>query len=342
MVLILSLVTFIAIHCITAESYSSIADQDCRTPNGTSGICIDIRSCQPLLPLLKKVYYDEEAVAFLRRSKCGIGIADVCCTPNPKPPNQSNLHVEGCGISNSQPSRIVGGVEAELGAWPWIAVLGYYRRSSIKWDCGGSLINHRYILTAAHCVSPVPPAKVKLGEHNLHREDDEAVEFNIEKTIIHPQYSILNYANDIALIRLQRDVDFSDTVKPVCLPQTDALRSSKFEGKYPYVIGWGHTTNNGPKSDVLQQVQVPVVENENCTKAYKKMQYSITGNQICAGKEGKDSCQADSGGPLLLPDAERYYQIGIVSTGYKCGEPDYPGVYTRITSYLDWINNNIE
>ena len=103
------------------------------------------------------------------------------------------------------------------------------------------------------------------------------------------------------------------------------------------VTGFGTTREGGSSSDKLMEVEVPVVSNAQCSNSYPGY---ITFNHICAGKEGKDSCQGDSGGPLFWSSNSKFYLTGIVSFGQGCARPNYPGVYTRVTSYLNWIKTN--
>lgn len=329
---------------------------DCTSPNGKPGKCISIRECPTLIELLKKANRDSTAAEFLRKSRCG-AYAEVCCASQDDGDTNgvnraSDPNASICGRSSvRQTNRVVGGQPADLGAWPWIAALGYTqtnnRSSEVMWRCGGSLINKRYILTAAHCIKTpqqlaVKLSVVRLGEHDLSNDTEGAnhVDYGIENTIVHEGYK--SQTNDIALVRVDRDVAFSDQIRPICLPTVAALRSSDYERKYPFVVGWGETNLNGPSSDVLLQVQVPVVDNNSCGQAYARHGATITGEQLCAGeaKGGKDSCRGDSGGPLMLPQTGIYYQIGIISFGYRCAEPGYPGVYTRVSSYIDWIKTN--
>ncbi|XP_014271284.1 venom protease [Halyomorpha halys] len=354
MLLISTLFILTTIYCIIVESRTKRQDEDCTTLDGVPGNCISIRSCLSLLSLLIQAAQNQEIASFLRRSKCG-GYAEVCCPREEvitKTPNQvTGQLVKGCGKTNVSINRLVGGVPAHLGAWPWIAALGYrdMSRTDLEWRCGGSLINNRYVLTAAHCIRTPPDLsltleKVRLGEHNLRSNSDDAnpVDYGIEKTIVHEEYR--SQRNDIALVRLDKNVIFSDKIKPICVPQPASLRSSTFEGKYPFMAGWGETKLDGASLDILVQMQVPIVDNDSCKKAYVKHGDVITESKICAGqmKGGKDSCRGHSGGPLMLAQNGTFYQIGIISYGYKCAEPGYPRVYTRVTFYLDWIINNIE
>ncbi|XP_071451829.1 transmembrane protease serine 9-like [Hetaerina americana] len=131
---------------------------------------------------------------------------------------------------------------------------------------------------------------------------------------------------------------WSRYIAPICLPSA-RFRDETFVGERPTVVGWGTTYYGGKESTIQRQVDLPVWRNEDCNRAYFQ---PITGAFICAGlsEGGKDACQGDSGGPLMLKKGGRWIQIGVVSFGNKCGEAGYPGVYTRVTHYLDWIKQN--
>lgn len=254
-----------------------------------------------------------------------------------------------CGkTSVNQQPRIVGGQPAELGAWPWIALLGYSTRNRPGpfWDCGGSLINERYVVTAAHCLThPFLTLKVvRLGENEIDNDNDGAtpVDILVEKVLPHPTYNAGTKMDDIGLVKLQQSVQFTRYIQPICLPKPIDMRSQSFVKYFPFVAGWGTTTVGGPASKKLLQIQVPVTDNESCDKVYTPEGARVLSKQLCAGfpKGGKDACQGDSGGPLMLPKGNVYYLIGIVSYGKGCAKAGFPGVYSRVTSYLDWIAEN--
>ena len=125
-------------------------------------------------------------------------------------------------------------------------------------------------------------------------------------------------------------------MQPICLPEPD----QEYEAMSAVVTGWGRLTSSGPLADVLQEVNVTTISNQECRANYSHNR--ITDDMICATAVGRDSCQGDSGGPLaVLGQAGEYSQVGIVSWGKECARPGYPGVYTRLSSLLGWIQDNI-
>ncbi|XP_034941240.1 proclotting enzyme isoform X2 [Chelonus insularis] len=255
---------------------------------------------------------------------------------------------EECGVRNSGKYRVVGGEEALPGRWPWMAAIFLHGSRRTEFWCGGSLIGPRHILTAAHCTRdqrqrPFAARQftVRLGDIDLERDDEPSSPetYGVKAIHAHPKFSRVGFYNDIAILELSRPVRKSPYVIPICLPQ-GRYRNEAFQGARPTVVGWGTTYYGGKESTVQRQAVLPVWRNEDCNDAYFQ---PITGNFLCAGysQGGKDACQGDSGGPLMLRAEGKWMQIGIVSFGNKCGEPGYPGVYTRVTEYLDWIKSNL-
>ncbi|XP_073996005.1 proclotting enzyme isoform X2 [Rhodnius prolixus] len=252
-----------------------------------------------------------------------------------------------CGVPEVAKFRVVGGNEALPGRWPWMAAIFLHGSRRTEFWCGGTLISSRHVLTAAHCTKdtrqrPFSPRQftVRLGDIDLRRDDEPSAPqtYHVVEVRAHPKFSRVGFYNDIAVMVLERQVRRSRYVKPLCLPPPQ-LRQADFIGRSPTVVGWGTTYYGGKESTVQRQVDLPVWRNEECDRTYFQ---PINENFICAGlKEGgKDACQGDSGGPLMLKQDGRWMQIGIVSFGNKCGEPGYPGVYTRVTKYMDWIDKN--
>lgn len=162
-----------------------------------------------------------------------------------------------CGISIGM--RIYGGENADIDEFPWLAMLQYEnRREERKFSCGGSLINNRYVVTAAHCVVGEVEKKegnlvgVRLGEYDTTTDidcitlDDEQIcadppiDVPVEEKTTHPEYNEKSMSNDIALLRLNRDILYTDFIQPICLPQASLFRSSS-AGDVDFVTGFGRT-----------------------------------------------------------------------------------------------------
>lgn len=131
------------------------------------------------------------------------------------------------------------------------------------------------------------------------------------------------------------------------------MQNKDFVGYQPFVAGWGKTQETGKSASILQEVQIPVLTNEVCRDRYTKIGKLVSQKQfdnavLCAGvlAGGQDSCQGDSGGPLMVPSIIDgkivYYQIGIVSYGIGCARADVPGVYTRVQTFVDWIQRKVQ
>ncbi|XP_011497936.1 PREDICTED: trypsin-1-like [Ceratosolen solmsi marchali] len=240
-----------------------------------------------------------------------------------------------CGLRNED-SRIVGGQTTLINEFPWQVRLSYMNR----FYCGGTLINDRYVLTAAHCVKGFMwfMIKVTFGEHDRCTQKSTIESRFVARAFI-GNFSFLNFDDDIALLRLSERITLSETIRPVCLPSN---KDNLYVGANALASGWGTLHEDGKPSCLLQSVDVPVMSLEDCRNTSYNSRM-ISENMLCAGyPEGKkDSCQGDSGGPLVTEREDKKYElIGIVSWGNGCARPGYPGVYTRVTRYLKWIMNN--
>ncbi|CAG0879138.1 unnamed protein product [Darwinula stevensoni] len=280
-----------------------------------------------------------------------------------------------CGIGEiGKYGKIVNGRETERGEFPWhVRILGE------RFQCGGAVINSRYVLTAAHCVAAESPDSlwVVAREHDRDDPDDRAtLKLRPDEIEIHSEYVMKTYENDIALLRLDQTLPFNGTEKtvPICLPEpsdpatdgrahkspmqpcrlgTDRRDETRFFPLLPLekdyaneigvVTGWGWTRWQGSESNVLLRVEVPIMSNDDCKTKTRYEAEEIFDSMLCAGymEGGKDSCKGDSGGPLHhTAPSGRQFLIGIVSWGVGCAQRDFPGVYTRVTKYLKWIEEN--
>ena len=240
-----------------------------------------------------------------------------------------NAAANQCGRVGNH--RIVNGDEVNRGSHPWQISLRDTQYSAHK--CGGSIIDERWILTAAHCVKRETQVYyVTIGAHEIN-DAGEGIRKTV-KTVVHPDYNDHSTDNDIALLKLQEKIHFGSRVQPICLHE-EGLKHPK---KWVTISGWGRTAENGSSSKVLREIKVPLVKEKKCRKYYGNR---LTENMICAGaKDGMDSCQGDSGGPMSYMDKKNYrwVQMGVVSWGDGCGRKGVPGVYTKVSNYIDWID----
>ncbi|XP_052394623.1 tryptase-like [Carassius gibelio] len=235
-------------------------------------------------------------------------------------------------------NKIVGGENATAGSWPWQVSI---HEVGFGHNCGGTLINKDWVLTAAHCFQEFNASYIMyFGRLNQSGSNPYETNRTASQIINHPNFNISNADNDIALVQLSSSVTFSDYIKPVCLAAAGSVFGG---GTESWVTGWGYLQSNGTQlSNTLQQVMIPVVNNSACAKAYEGVNISITSNMICAGllnQGGKDSCQGDSGGPMVSKNGSLWIQSGVVSFGQGCADPKYPGVYARVSEYQDWIKS---
>uniref|UniRef100_H2Y821 Peptidase S1 domain-containing protein n=1 Tax=Ciona savignyi TaxID=51511 RepID=H2Y821_CIOSA len=232
--------------------------------------------------------------------------------------------------------RIVGGNEAKPGSWPWQAAL--VRTSTSLPFCGGSIISPRAILTAGHCLDRSPSSvKVYVGRYVAAGNAGEAL-MNVVNITIHPKYNPVTLDNDIAILKLEKSIVYNSTIRPICYNDFGVVT----EGTTCVATGFGQLqSNSNLYPTMLNQVRLPVFSNADCNKAYAGSP-SIPEQQICAGsnKGGVDTCQGDSGGPLVcLIGESTWHQVGITSFGKGCGSSQFPGVYTRVAYYADWIDS---
>ncbi|KAH8418667.1 hypothetical protein KR222_009238, partial [Zaprionus bogoriensis] len=233
--------------------------------------------------------------------------------------------------------RIVGGTATNIAVYPHQISL---RRKAIispknpfSHICGGSIIANDTILTAAHCIIASVPSQYKVVAGTSRRNGGDGVIVSVSEIIMHEEYNPDKYDNDVALLRLSSPLPLNNfTIKAIEITDEDSVA-----GSISTITGWGTTQSGGTASDQLLAVDVPIVSNEDCNDDYGGGNL-ITDGMLCAGvrgEGGKDACQGDSGGPLIIDNKLH----GVVSWGYGCAAPAYPGVYARVYYFRDWIRS---
>ncbi|XP_020501673.2 chymotrypsin-C [Labrus bergylta] len=249
----------------------------------------------------------------------------------------------GCGVPTFPPvvTRVVGGEDVRPSSWPWQISLQYNRQGEWRHTCGGTLISDQWVLTAAHCISTGREYRVAMGKHNLVETEEAAVFMGTANIIVHEKWNPLFIRNDIALIKLESPVTFSDSIMAACLPAAGVILP---HNEPCYVTGWGRLYTGGPIADILQQALLSVVDFATCSKS-DWWGFQVKDTMVCAGGDGVVSgCNGDSGGPLNCQNSNGSWEVhGIVSfgSGLKCNLFKKPTVFTQVSSYADWISSKM-
>nr|XP_021504589.1 transmembrane protease serine 9 isoform X1 [Meriones unguiculatus] len=230
--------------------------------------------------------------------------------------------------------RIVGGMEAAPGEFPWQVSL----RENHEHFCGATIIGARWLVSAAHCFNEFQdPAQwaAQAGSVHLSGAEASAVRARVLRISKHPAYDADTADFDVAVLELARPLPFGRYVQPACLPAATHVFPPR---KKCLISGWGYLREDFlVKPEVLQKATVELLDQSLCASLYGP---SLTDRMVCAGYlDGKvDSCQGDSGGPLVCEEPSgRFFLAGIVSWGIGCAEARRPGVYARVTRLRDWI-----
>ncbi|XP_013107394.2 tryptase [Stomoxys calcitrans] len=235
------------------------------------------------------------------------------------------------------------------GVYPWIVRLAYLNTTSrtVRHRCLGTIISDQHILTAAHCVdSLVNDLRLIYARVG---DDNNFEDFKIIETTIHPSYNEPLFNNDVALLRLSRTHNSRIPISKICLPVSD---SAIAVGSTGVVAGWSENGGalNAP-SGSIRYINLPILNNTECAIRYAKYSENfestiiITPREFCAKSEAmNDVCEGDSGGPFMdRSPTNRYTLEGIVAFGPKtnCGQSNLPGVYMRVSAYVNWIQQKI-
>ncbi|TRY92730.1 hypothetical protein DNTS_024817, partial [Danionella cerebrum] len=232
-------------------------------------------------------------------------------------------------------NRIVNGMDCLPGDCPWQALL--INEHNVGF-CGGTILNEHFILSAAHCMNQSLSTRVVVGEFNTLVQEGRESTHDVDEILIHKNYQLDTYHNDIALIKLRKPLRFSRFVLPACLPEPDFAEKVLMRQEGGLVSGFGRTREGGLPSTKLQKLAVPYVERSVCIESSR---FRISSRMFCAGydQEEKDACQGDSGGPHVTRYKHTWFITGVVSWGEGCARKGKYGVYTQVSKYIDWIHN---
>jgi len=297
-------------------------------------------------------------------------------SPGTAAPNYRNLAGNGkeCGLTNGdkgpKPSAyIMGGTAANIIDFPY-AVSFQNNSNGDQHFCAGSLVHNKYVVTAAHCMfdctgkgsyrscseKSYDDITLVAGEQNtVVANAAHEQKLYIEEVTIHENYNSGKVANhnslnnglyDIAVIKLKEAVEWTDWVKPVCLPGTRKLNLT--EGASGYIAGWGMDGYDGDYNEEMQSITIPILDNRRCEDKLSHTDLDLDDNRFCAGHEvnGIDACWGDSGSGLITINKNSGHQrqilSGIMSKGEKCGEAKKPGIYTNVQNFAKWIEKIVK
>uniref|UniRef100_A0A8C8SHP1 Coagulation factor IX n=1 Tax=Pelusios castaneus TaxID=367368 RepID=A0A8C8SHP1_9SAUR len=256
--------------------------------------------------------------------------------------NSTDNQVEGTDnttlitLISKKLTRVVGGEESQRGEVPWQVHL---QNSNGVGFCGGSIVNQKWIVTAAHCLEPGAQITAVAGEHNTDIKDGTEQYRKVVNIIPYPTYNASQnkHHNDIALLELDAPLEFSSYVTPICIASKEFTNSLLRHGTGT-VSGWGSQLFRGRVATVLQVLKVPFVDRATCLKSST---FSILPNMFCAGyhSEAKDTCEGDSGGPHTTEIEGTWFLTGITSWGEECALKGKYGIYTRVSKYVKWIKD---
>lgn len=270
-----------------------------------------------------------------------------------------NLNLLRCGYrtlaeSNGQQmaTRILDGDESQPNEFPWM--IGLFLRldnDNLRFLGGGSLIHRSVILTVAHLIQnhPVENLIVRAGEHNIldPLNDGKRQERNVSRKIVHSNFYVKAFINDIALLVIDQPFQLTAVVNTVCLPPQSVRNDD--DGTICASSGWGKNAagRKGQYQATLKKVTLPIVSRRKCEQKLRQTPlgpfYNLDESLMCAGGGRRDTCKGDGGSPLFckIPqDSRRFYQTGIVAAGLGCGS-DAPGLYVNVAHFSNWIKHQL-
>ncbi|MBA4862757.1 serine protease [Streptomyces sp. PSKA54] len=237
--------------------------------------------------------------------------------------------VLGAPAAVAAPQPIVGGTTTTASAYPYVMQITNASQSQF---CGGTLVAARKVVTAAHCVDGRTTSSTKVVGGRTYRNGTNGTVASVSRIWIHPDYTSAEQGDDVAVLTLSTSMPYTP-IGYVSSSDTGVYAA----GTTARILGWGTTSSGGSSSNQLRTATVPTVSNATCSAAYGSSY--IASDMVCAGYSsgGVDTCQGDSGGPLVIGGR----LAGITSWGYGCADAEYPGVYTRLTTFSSLVTAQV-
>lgn len=266
---------------------------------------------------------------------------------------------EICGKQHKQMQMIplvYGGRSILRGNWPWLVAIYLNRPRGLKFNCGGSLISSKAVVTAAHCLQSakrtymIHEILIWLGRHNLMDwNEQDSISSNVQQILIHPDFkrtSEDSYDADLAILITSKHIEFNRFIRPVCL-WSDSMDQTEFIQQNGTLIGWGRDNSDNILSDSPKMIELPTINYEECGERSKALRNAVSNRTFCAGTlNGNGPCQGDSGGGFMVYTQMGWTLKGVVSAGLtdpnsgECKLTDYV-VFTDVLKFLPWIRTNI-
>ncbi|CAL4110715.1 unnamed protein product, partial [Meganyctiphanes norvegica] len=207
--------------------------------------------------------------------------------------------------------------------------------------CGGTIYSAVAIITSATCVGTGSPQNLQIvaGEYKLNLQEGDEQIIKVSQIIPHPDYNIFNFANDIAILKLSKPLEFTHYVQAISLPPHPGFHAS---GECT-MSGWGSSHPDDENlTDILQKIIIPILTVPDCNAVLAELGLTVYEEMVCAGylTGGKNACIGDDGGPLTCLQNGHRYLAGVLSFDLGCNNNIYPGVYTAVEHYMKWIQDN--
>uniref|UniRef100_B3P545 CLIP domain-containing serine protease n=1 Tax=Drosophila erecta TaxID=7220 RepID=B3P545_DROER len=355
----MKVIAVVLLCILISQTQAASRYKTCSNPNQTEGLCVPISLCLPLHSVLVKSNPTQSEIEFIRNSRCESDKSKhhyVCCTtdkdynrtPEQIPREDSSLLPDRSICGGDQ---LVPGNKTILSGFPWLVVLEYRKSSEEikKNGCMGSLINHRYVLTVARCLSKSfgNLVSVQLGEHGTSAAEDcrnGSLECNgmlrveVEDIHIHVNFTRGFSEYDIGLIRLEREVAYTPNIRPVCLPSTVGVQHWEVHEEF---TGAAWRANQTPIDSLVQlKFEATGVDLDSCRSEILPLD-TLHESHLCAnGPKEVDGCLWSFGGPLMAFQ-EGVWVLGGIATFGLASIPKKPYIYTNVIYIESWIKQTI-